>query len=468
MSYMDNFAKGYRDHLFEEYGDRFEDVGKAMGKEMTDDAKVRLGILLENVTAAFDKRFTGMLNEDTTMSAPHVIEGIKTQYLDIITAVFPNLIAEEIFSVQPIQQKMGEIFYLKYVYGTAKGNIQKGDTIFSHTEIAGYENRNYTAEHQDAAVVHTTNTDGAQEFTLDVYPVVQGSLVITIDSDILQDNANGLLINTATKAVAGTVNYSNGVVNLYNVATGKEIEAEFDSTFESNPSNIPSIEVVVDSTTVVARPRKLKGTYTLDAGYDLKQSQGIDIKDALLQAAAMQLKNETDGDLIRTAYDQAGNATSWTYNYTGESLGLSKKEYYEEFIEKIHQACSTIRKVTKRVTGNFVVCGKNAGDILTFVGEPRFKASGNTAEVGPYYAGLLDGRVKVYIDPFLGDNEFLVGFKGNTLIDAGLIYAPYLLFFATETVMLDDFIGRRGFSSSYGKKMVNRNLYIKGTITGLN
>ena len=124
-----------------------------------------------------------------------------------------------------------------------------------------------------------------------------------------------------------------------------------------------------------------------------------------------------------------------------------------------------IRQATKRVSGNWIVVGKMGGDILEFIGAPRFVHSGNRSAVGPHFAGTLDGKWKVFVNPFLGEKEFLIGYKGDTLVDAGMVYAPYLPFFATETVMMDDFVGRRGFASSYGKKMVNSNLYVKGQIT---
>lgn len=466
MSKRYEVSKQMHDHLFEEYGDRFEDVCKVY-PEFDDNSKVRLGVLLENINDAFDARFSTMLNEDAVMTAPNVIEGIKTQYMDIVTAVFPNLIAEQIFSVQPITQKIGEIFFLKFIYGDTKGNVNKGDTIFGPNEIAGYENSNYTREHIEDEAGEQTSTGSTYEMTLSNYPVCQGSVSITIeDGDTYEDDGRGNMINLTTSKKTGNVDYSTGAITLYGTFVDtKNVSASYDSTFESNPSTIPSIELVVDSTFVQARPRKLRGTYTFDAGYDLKQSQGIDIKDALLQAAAMTLKNETDGELIRTAYDQAGASASWNNAYKTADPSISKKEYYELFIEHIFQQCSAIRQKTKRVTGNFIVCGKQAGDILQFIGAPRFVGSGVTGEVGPYYAGMLDGRIKVFIDPFLGEDEYLIGYKGNNLIDAGLIYAPYLIFFATETVMLDDFLGRRGFSTSYGKKMVNKNMYIKGKIT---
>lgn len=453
-----------RKKLFEEYDERFREVSQ-VNPGFDDNSKVRLGVLLENISDAFDHRFTGMLNEDAVMSAPNVINGIKTQYMDIVEAVFPNLIAEQIFSVQPLQQRVGEIFFLRYIYGTTKGSVKKGDTIFGPNEIAGYENSDYTRDHIRDEAGENTTAGSKYEVTLANYPVSQGSVEITIDSAVYEDDGQGNILDS-TSAKTGSIDYSTGAITIFGTfVADKTVTISYDSTFESNPSTIPSIELTVDSTFVQARPRKLRGTYTLDAGYDLQQSQGIDIKQALLQAAAMTLKNETDGELIKTAYDQAGSKATWTNAFKSGSSEITKKEYYEEFIEHIFQQCSKIRQITKRVTGNFIVCGKTAGDILQFIGSPRFIGAGATGEVGPYYAGMLDNRIKVYIDPFIGENQYLIGYKGNNLIDAGLIYAPYLLFFATETVMLDDFLGRRGFSTSYAKKMINKNMYVAGTIT---
>lgn len=452
-------------YLFEEYGERFDEVTEAY-PDFDNNDKIRMGVLLENINDAFDKRFNNMLNEDATMSAPNVINGIKTQYFDIVEAVFPNLIADQIFTVQPIQQRVGEIFFQRFVYGNNKGSIKRGDTIFGANEIAGYENSFYTQDHIDGEAPEKPTAGNTYETSLQNYPVAMGSVNLTIGDKVYEDDGQGNLVDSTTGKRAGSIDYGTGAITAYGKFTAdQEVSVDYDATFEAKPDTIPSLELVVDSTFVQARPRKLRGTYTLDAGYDLKQSQGIDIRDALLQAAAMQLKNEVDGELIKTAYDQAGTKVTFTANYNVDNPYISKKDYYELFVEHIFQQCSRIRQITKRVTGNFIVCGKRAGDILQFIGAPRFIGVGTgVGEVGPYYAGMLDNRIKVYIDPFLGEMQYLIGYKGNNLIDAGLIYAPYLLFFATETVMLDDFLGRRGFSTSYAKKMINKNMYVAGTI----
>lgn len=456
----------YVEKLYESYGDRFKDI-KAVYPDFTKDQEVRLGILLENVNRKFGEcRSLQNMNEATQVT--HVADGIKTQYFDIITAVWPNLIAEELFSVQPIRSKTGQIFYLKYIYGTDKGKVKKGDVIFSSTEMAGYENRNYTSETIEEESAFTQEDAGTEtNFTgnLQFIPIKPGTIQITMDSITIKDDGMGKL--TGTGITKGTINYETGAYDITFASAPAAGDAYVDYEYDLSyaPSTIPSIELKVVDTTITARPRKLKGVYSLDAGYDLKMSQGIDIDDALLEAAAQVLKNETDAELIMTAFQQASMTITWNNTYNNQSASLSKKEFYEDFIDCIVRGSSMIKKKTKRVAGNWIVVGKTASDILTFIGAPRFVSSGDTTSVGPHFLGTLDGKWKVYDDPFLNDDDFLIGYKGTNLMDAGLIYAPYLLFFATETVMLEDFLGRRGFATTYGKKMVNANLYVRGRIT---
>lgn len=268
-------SREMKQHLFEEYGDRFDEVTKAY-PDFDDNAKVRLGVLLENINDAFDKRFSGMLNEDAIVTAPNVINGIKTQYMDIVESVFPNLIAEQIFSVQPLSQKVGEIFFLKYVYGNTKGSIKKGDTIFGPNEIAGYENSDYTRDHISGEAGTATTAGTTYEVTLSEYPVCPGSVSVTVaDTDVFEDDGQGNFVAQKTGKKCGNIDYSTGAVTLYGTfEASKDVTIDYDATGESAKYNIPSIELVVDSTFVQAKPRKLRGTYTLDAGYDLQQSQG--------------------------------------------------------------------------------------------------------------------------------------------------------------------------------------------------
>lgn len=450
----------YVEQIKSKYDARFNAVAKVF-PNFSDEQAIKLGIMLENTEAAFRKY--ERMNESTQVAS--IADGIKNQYFDIITATMPNIIAEDLFSVQPLRQKAGQIFFLDYVYGSNKGHIKKGDTIFGANYVAGYENSTYSSEYVENEVL--TSTDGsATQFTgnFQYVPMLPGTISLTIGNVTAEDDGSG---NIKGNGVTGTVDYYTGAYTLtFGSAPAEEdIYANYQFDMSYAPSTIPQIDLKIRDVIVQARPRKLRGLYSLDAGYDLQQAQGVDIRDSLLMAASSQLKHEIDGELIQTAYAQASASVTWNDNYNNATAGISKLEYYLDFIDTLVKGASRIRQTTKRVGGNWIVVGKEAGDILEFIGAPRFVSSGQTTQVGPHFAGTLDNKYKIYIDPFLAENQFLIGYKGDTLLDAGLVYAPYLPFFATETVMLDDFLGRRGFASTYGKKMVNADYYVKGVIT---
>ena len=461
---MQDLNEAYVSGIKTKYADRFDACAK-VDTSFSDEQAMKLGIMLENTEQAFAK--CGSIFESTQTTG--VADGLKNMYFDIITAAFPNLIAEQLFSVQPLRQKMGQIFFLKYLYGSSKGNIKKGDEIFTFNNIAGYDNRNYTGEIvEDEAITECEAGNTVKTFTgnLAYIPLIPGTVHILAGAVTAVDNGQGVLTGTG---VTGTINYATGAYEItYTTApVSTDIAANYEFDMGYAPSTIPEIDIQIADTIIQSRPRKLRGTYSLDAGYDLQMAQGINIQDTLLEAAAAQLKHETDGDLIRDVFAQAHNTISWNSTYSNQTQQLSKLDFYQDFIDVIVKGSSMIRQETKRVTGNWIVCGKQASDILSFIGAPRFVFSGNASAVGPHYAGMLDNKWKVYFDPFLGENEFLIGYKGDTLVDAGMVYAPYLPFFATQTLMMDDFVGRRGFATSYGKKMVNAKLYTKGTITSV-
>ena len=456
---MEGLNEAYIEKIKNKYGSRFDTVSKFY-PSFTDEQAMKLGILLENTNEAFAR--CGM-NEATQVN-PNIIQGLKNQYFDIISASFPGLIAEELFSVQPLRQKAGQIFWLKYIYGSNKGRIKKGDTIFGPKgEIVGYENRHYTSEIvEDEILFEADGTETLHEGNLSYVPLLPGCVKFKTNEGEITDDANGNLVMNG--AVVGTIDYSSGRYSFTATLSAQDVYADYEFDMTYAPSSIPEIELKITDTLIQARPRKLRGSYSLDAAYDLKMAQGIDIQESLLEAASMTLRHETDGELLMDAIRQAGSAVTFNASYNNVGAEIGVREFYLSFLDCIVKASSIIRKKTKRVEANWLVVGKQAADMLRVIGAPQFVAVNASNQAGPCYIGTLQNQWKVYINPFFADDEFLLGYKGNSLVDAGLVYAPYMPFFATNPIMLDDFLGRQGFATTYGKKLVNADMYVRGKI----
>ena len=161
-------------------------------------------------------------------------------------------------------------------------------------------------------------------------------------------------------------------------------------------------------------------------------------------------------------YNQAGSTSTWSKTKTDPQI--SQRDYFLEFLHEINSASNNIFQKTRRAVGNRLVVGKNAADILETIGAPRYIPNVSGVQVGPHFAGVLDGKFKVYKNPYFNENAYLIGYKGLTFLDAGYVFCPYLPFVSTDIVMLDDFVGRRGYLTMNGKKMINANYYVKGTL----
>lgn len=432
---------------------------KMADENFSDEQAFKLAILLENTNQALVKAERKFINE-ATQSVD--IGPFKKHGFDLITAVMPSLIAEEIVSVQPLTQKIGQIFYLKYLYGSNKGSVRKGDVMFDSFQTSpGYANADYSSEHIDNEILHA----GGQtvvEGNLDYTPVRPGTITIKGGLAEVMDDGKGNLKGGAT----GTIDYNTGAYKLtFSSEPSSAVEAEYHFDLEVAPSTIPQVDIKIEEAIVTARPRKLRALYAFDAAYDLEMSQGVDINDALLTATSHEIRHEIDAEIMLDLYRQAGITSTWNFTYNPQTMNISQKEHRETFIDEIISSSNAMFQATRRAVGNFIIAGKLASDVLESIGSPRYVPSGIKDAVGPHFAGTLDGKFKVYKNPFYNEDEYLIGYKGATFLDAGYTYAPYLPIFASQLIMLDDFVGRRGFATSYGKRMNNNKLYIKGKIT---
>lgn len=445
------------DKLLEKWDDHI-DIVQEVEEDFGDDDSLRLATLLENTQREFEKA-----EKKFESTQPTAIGPFKKYTFDIITALMPNMIAEDIVSVQPLQQKMGQIFFLKYLFGSNKGNVKKGDTMFGPHQTApqGYDAINYSSEHVEEEQLGEA---GETEYSgnLAYVPLRPGTIEVDFGNITVTDDGQGNL--SGSGVVDGSIDYENGEYDIELAdSAANDPYANYQYNLEAAPSTIPEVDLKVEERIITARPRALKALYAFHSAYDLKVSQGIDIDDALLEAVSAEIKHEIDGEIMNDLYLQAGLSSSWDIDPEDYH---TQREHRETFISEISAASNEIFQETRRSVGNFIIIGKRSADVLESLGEPRFSGSEVSGVSGPHFAGTLDNKWNVYKNPFYERDAYLVGYKGDLFLDAGYVYSPYLPVFATDLLMAEDFVGRRGFATSYGKRMLNNILYVKGTITG--
>ena len=165
-------------------------------------------------------------------------------------------------------------------------------------------------------------------------------------------------------------------------------------------------------------------------------------------------------DLLKVA----GSNSTWNKN--PEFKGMDKKTHEATILNAINDASNTILGNTKRYEATFVICGKNGATVIESMNTntaqygPMFeRVQTNGIVGGPHLIGTLDGKYRVYKDPYYPDDAILVGAKGEMFIEAGYIYAPYLPLFASQLLVDADFKAQRGFCTLYAKKCVNKFMY---------
>lgn len=463
-----NIYESYKP-LLESWAD-YTNVVKEHVEGYTDVEATQLSILLENTKSEIEVCKGRMMNGTPVVEGTDIsmVNTFTSNVFDIITAVMPNLIANDIVSVQPLDRRNGQVFFLKFTYGNNKGAIKAGDNML--TSQQGFTGLDYSGEHVSGEVL--TVAENKVDQILVHTPIKPGTVKLTTADDLsleLKDspNADGVTGTftdaAATGLGAGTINYVTGAINLTGV-TKKNVEVEWD--YDQNSFNAPvdEVDVRVVSEPVVARPRKLKSIYMFDVAYDLKMSFGLDMDQVILKATSGEIGYEIDNEIMQDLLKIAGSDSTW--NKKPEFKGMDIKAHEATLINAINDASNTILSNTKRYEATFIVCGKDAATYIESLntnvsnyGAIFQRVDTNGIVGGPHLIGVLDGKYKVYKNPYYPDNTMLVGAKGEMFIEAGYIYAPYLPLFASQLLVDADFKAQRGFCTLYAKKAVNKYMY---------
>lgn len=437
--------------LIKKWNKRIKATESVLGP-MSLDRKVALAVSLEN---------THHRLKVCEATQPGAIGQYKRYALDIVNAVVPNLIAYDIASVQPIDNRVGMINYISYEYGSNKGQTKAGD-MFASSLNMGQADQTYSSRTVDNESVAATGTSVTGNLAW--LPILPGTVYFQADggSVVGKDDGNGNIVGTGI--TAGTINYATGAISvtLASAPTDGDPTVTYDYNNEDVPliNTVPEVNLKITSLPVVARSRKMKAVYAFDAAYELEKEYGQDIDSLLATEVAGEIAHEIDMEIANDIFKMANAGTPITWSKT-QPVGVNNLDHYDSFYTKLIEGANVIYGATRKVQPNFMVCGLGVASVVQVM--RNFTPSGAQA-IGPHFLGTL-GSFKVYVSPEYNANQFVLGYKGGSFMDAGYFYCPYMPILSTDLLMTDDFAGRKGWATMYAKKMVNSKLYLQGYIT---
>jgi hypothetical protein len=252
-------------------------------------------------------------------------------------------------------------------------------------------------------------------------------------------------------------------------------------------ADIPEIDIKVDSIAVTAQTKKLKAKWTPELGQDLNAYHNLDAETELTSILSEQIALEIDREILA---DLVNGATAGTYYWsrspglfvnreTGAEVGASAaapdftgtvSEWYETLVETINDVSAQIHRKTLRGGANFIVCGPEVANVLEFTAGFRASvtADDETGSIGAVNVGSLSKKFDVIVDPYFLRNVILVGRRGNSFLESGYVYAPYVPLQTTPTIFgPEDFVPRKGVMTRYAKKMVRPDMYGLVVVRGL-
>ena len=230
----------------------------------------------------------------------------------------------------------------------------------------------------------------------------------------------------------------------------------------------------IEKVSVTAKSRALKAEYTTELAQDLKAIHGLDAETELANMLSAELLAEINREVIRTVYvnakagSQGGVASNGTFNLDVDANGRWSVEKFKGLMFQIEKEANQIAKDTRRGKGNLIVCSSDVASALQMAGvldyAPALNSNNlNPDDTGNTFAGVLNGRFRVYIDPYAGANYMVIGYKGASAFDAGLFYCPYVPLQMVRAVGENSFQSKLGFKTRYG--MVS-NPFAQGSAVG--
>ena len=404
-------------------------------------------VLLENqVRAMAEERSAGNLFESSTgpigiggnfqtgqVGAAGNFAGYDPVLISLVRRAMPNVVAYDIAGVQPMSAPTGLIFAMRARYGNESGYTQGSEALF------------------DEPWAKLSGASGAPNF------------------------ASG--ISYAALLSGNTLGYNPGTITASGITTRTDVFSQFRGmltstaeTLGSGSNDFREMAFSIERVAVQARSRALKAEYTTELAQDLRAVHGLDAEAELANILSVEIMNEINREILRAMYFvaktgctnsdlaamEAPGGVGGVYDLLADSDGRWSAERYRGLMFQIEREANQIAKDTRRGKGNFIVCSADVASALAMGGflnlSPALNVDMQVDDTGNVFAGVLNNKFKVYIDPFVANNvNFVtVGYKGTSPYDAGFFYCPYVPLQMVRAVGQDTFQPKIGFKTRYG------------------
>ena len=437
--------------------------------------------------------------------------------LPLVRKVFAQISSKDFVSVQPMNLPSGLVFYLDFKYGTA-GNGRAADaSMYGNASgvnklgvdvdpaggLYGAGAFGYSITTSSLAVSAAATGSAASSsiaFNNDVVPADYFTVAIGLPSGADEEGVRAFrLVSGSTDITSnpeltflggGNVNFVVAKAKTAAVSITGTMEYHVqpsDNTrgdFEDNPAgsiNIPEINVELKSESVVAKTRKLKAQWTPEFAQDLNAYHSIDAEAELTSLLSEYISMEIDLEILDMLIGGARTTEKWSAEnnkvWNGTAWDSSSSDFYntqgqwfQTLGTKIQKVSNKIHQKTLRGGANFLVCSPSVATILESIPGYAAQTDGDQAEfaMGVQKVGQLNGRFKVYKNPYMTENTILTGFRGGQFLESGAVYAPYVPLIMTPLVYdPSTFTPRKGIMTRYAKKMIRPEFYGKIFISDL-
>jgi len=386
---------------------------------------------------------------------------IAPKVLDILRLVYPNQIAHELVDVQTMKSVVDVVYFVKPVYSQTKGTSAASSTAFSSAYQA-------SEEVVDLAIEVVDGSRRAFTFTPSYYPIRTGTVQILLEGvQVGSDAVAGTI--SGTTILSGTVDYAGGTASITVTfktgsapATGAELTVLYLFNSEISTDQIGGVDIVFSTFQVKARKHPLKLKWSVDAALVTQGSLNFDVEDVLSLAGAQELKAQKDFGLTADLRRVAGPInTNLQFSTTVPSSNYAEWQHAQGFRRTLVKASNEILNAVGRGMASWFVVGTDVNEYMTYL--DAYVEDPNKVPIGVYKVGTYRG-LPVFLDTKQAHDEFMVGYKGRLFGDSGYILAEYIELYATPTIELDDFIGRKGIASFYDRKVITPGYFQRGAL----